>query len=199
VLDRELTYSVSFDRLLRLCKTATLKTYPACIWCKLIPVFSIAAMFGLAMLPGTGLLDALDISEGAKGFLVISGVVLVLLLMFVAFRMVRARNNRQTQRLVDFSDRTHLRITADGLSFRSEQIDYLLRWRGISQVFLEHDGVVISHGSLYFLIPDTAFSNRVERDAFISDVYSRIGEEARVRSEKYIKPALDASTSTAGT
>jgi hypothetical protein len=62
---------------------------------------------------------------------------------------------------------------------------------------MEHDGVAVSHGSLFFLIPDGAFADLQERNAFIRDVFGRLGAEARARSEAFVRPVLDASAGAA--
>jgi len=58
---------------------------------------------------------------------------------------------------------------------------------------MERDGVAVSHGSLFFLIPDRAFANVQERNAFVDEVFGRLGAEARGRSEKHMRPVLGAA------
>lgn len=60
-------------------------------------------------------------------------------------------------------------------------------------MLMERDGVAVSHGTLFFLIPDRAFGNVQERNAFIGQVFGRLGAEARGRSEKHMRPALSAA------
>jgi hypothetical protein len=59
-------------------------------------------------------------------------------------------------------------------------------------MLIERDGIVVSHGNLFFLIPDRAFANPAERLSFIRDVYGRLSESARTLSEKFVRPALAA-------
>jgi len=80
-----------------------------------------------------------------------------------------------------------------GLRFATDQVEYYLKWPGISQMLMERDGVAVSHGSLFFLIPDGAFANVQERNAFVGEVFGRLGGEARGRSEKHIRHVLSAA------
>ena len=57
-------------------------------------------------------------------------------------------------------------------------------------IFLDRDGVIVSHGNLFFLIPDRAFANPEDRLAFIQDVYDHLGERARSISEKHVGALL---------
>jgi hypothetical protein len=101
---------------------------------------------------------------------------------------------KQVKSLVDFDQNITVRLTTDegGLRIAQEAIEYYLKWQGISQMLVEHDGVVIgSHGILFFLVPDAAFADAGQRLAFIRDVYGRLGDKARSASDKYIRPMLD--------
>ena len=77
-----------------------------------------------------------------------------------------------------------------GLRFLTEEVEYYLKWRGISQMLLDHDGVVVSHGNLFFLIPDRAFASPEDRVLFIRQVYGRLGERARSISERHLSAVL---------
>jgi hypothetical protein len=92
-----------------------------------------------------------------------------------------------------FDPVTRLRPEPGGLRFVSEHAEILLKWRGITQMFIERDGVVIAHGALFFFVPLGAFIDVQERNAFIRDVLGRLGAEARARSEAFLRPALDAA------
>jgi len=52
------------------------------------------------------------------------------------------------------------------------------------------DGVVVSHGALFFIVPDAAFAGAGDRLAFIREVYSRLSDNARSISEKHVRAAL---------
>jgi hypothetical protein len=55
---------------------------------------------------------------------------------------------------------------------------------------LEHDGVVVSHRNLFFLVPDAAFASAEERLSFIRDVYDQLNASARAISEKHLRAVL---------
>jgi hypothetical protein len=82
-------------------------------------------------------------------------------------------------------------VDDSGLSFAADDIEHYLKWPAISQLRLERDGVVISHGNLFYFVPDAAFANMEERLAFIRHVYGRLSEKARSISEKYIRASLE--------
>jgi hypothetical protein len=93
----------------------------------------------------------------------------------------------------NFDDAVRFRKDEGGLRCATSQIEYYVKWQGISQMLMGRDGVAISHGGLFFLIPDSAFADLSERNALVRGVFGRMGPAARGRSEKHIRPALDAS------
>lgn len=83
---------------------------------------------------------------------------------------------KQAKSLVDFDQNVTVRLTKDdgGPRIAQEAIEYYLKWPGITQMLVEHDGVVVvSHRILYFLVLDAAFADAGQRLAFIRDVYGR--------------------------
>jgi hypothetical protein len=64
-------------------------------------------------------------------------------------------------------------------------------------MLMERDGVVVSHGNLFFLVPDSAFVDTQERNGFVRDVFGRLGEEARSRSESSVRPVLGTAAAPA--
>jgi hypothetical protein len=66
---------------------------------------------------------------------------------------------------------------------------------GVTQLLLEHDGVVISLGNLFFRVLYTAFAIHQERLAFIRDVCERLIEKAQSISRKHIGDSLGSSES----
>jgi hypothetical protein len=59
------------------------------------------------------------------------------------------------------------------------------------------NGVVVSHGALFFLVPDSAFADADDRLAFIREVYSQLSDKARSISEKHVRAALSKQPSAA--
>jgi hypothetical protein len=78
-----------------------------------------------------------------------------------------------------------------GIHIVSSAIDYYIKWAGITRLFIEPDGVVITHGILFWFVPDNAFPSPADRLGFVRDVYSRLSDEARAISEGEIKPLLE--------
>ena len=93
--------------------------------------------------------------------------------------------------LVDYDGAFRLTNDDGGLRFATSGTEYYLKWQGIGWMLMEGDGLVVSNGVLFFLVPDTAFTDAGQRLAFIRDVYGRLGDKARSASDKYIRPVLD--------
>ena len=188
MLQRELTYQVSFERLARLSRSASRKAFPA-LWGL---TFLLLALFGAAMLGlffygnllGMRLEDA-----GAPFGLELLFLAVCLLFVFGAL-LLRTLRTRQLKGRASFGQSIRLTQDEGGLRFATPEIEHYLKWPGISQMLVEHDGVVLSHGALFYLVPDNAFSGAAERLAFVRDVYGRLGESARAISERHVRAAL---------
>lgn len=78
-----------------------------------------------------------------------------------------------------------IRLAQDegGLRFATEEIEYYLKW-------LDHDGVIVSHGNLFLLVSDRAFVSPEDRLGFICELYGRLGERARAISDKHVGAVL---------
>lgn len=50
----------------------------------------------------------------------------------------------------------------------------------------------------FFLIPDRAFADVRERSIFIGEVFGRLGAEARERSQKHVRLALETIAAATG-
>lgn len=194
MLDRELRYQMPFERLAKLGRTASRKAFSGSwwrFWLLIVLYFVLLAV--LITLDHNGRLEQ---TTGIPSWAWMSFLVIFVLCGFV---WVRRHGQRQMKSRVDFDGTVSLRQDQDGLRFATPQIEYYIKWGGISQMMTAHDGVVISHGSLFFLVPDHAFADRSERDAFVRDVYRRLNDAARERSETLMRPLLDAATSTTRT
>jgi hypothetical protein len=187
-MERELTYHVPFDRLIKLSRSAGRKVYPSIQWLAwlwialLIP--AVAFLYGYSD-------EINDVAED-EGipfatemlFIAVGLVFLVGMLLLRRYR-VRLMKNR-----ANFDQIVRLKQDDGGLHVITDDIEYYLKWRGLTQMLLERDGLVVSHGNLFFLIPDRAFAGPAERLAFIRDVYGRLSESARAISEKHLRSVL---------
>lgn len=114
----------------------------------------------------------------------VSGVIALLILatfllgLFAVVRRMRASQSLRVGHSVDWT------ITAedDGLLYASRNVEYLLRWPGFHQVFTEREGLILVHGNSYFFVPNEAFRNAQEHQAFVRMLAARIPAEARARS-----------------
>jgi len=194
VMHRELSYQVPFKRLTKVGRVVCRRAFPTIrlIWLLLAVYF--AAIIALVVFGNT--LDKWFAAVGfpyGTGFLFLSLVLLALLglwgLRRLQVRQVRAR--------ADFDQVVRLTQDDNGLRFATEDTEYYFKWRGISQLLLVHDSVVVSHGALFFLVPDAAFAGADDRLAFIREVYSRLSDKARSISEKHVRAALSEQPSPA--
>lgn len=194
MLDRELRYQMPFERLAKLSRAASRKAFSGSWWrFWLLVALYVVLVAALVVLDHNGRLAR---ATGIAGWVWLS---LLVALVLCGFVWVRRHGQRQMKARADYDSTVSLRQEPDGLRFATPEIEYFVKWNGMSQMMTMPDGIVVSHGSLFFLIPDTAFADDGERLAFVRDVYGRLNEAAVARSEKFIRPLLDAAPSTTRT
>lgn len=194
MLDRELTYQMPFARLLKLSRSASRKAF-AVSW-RLVWLLIASYLAGLALV--IVFARPIDNWLAQYGLPDLTPIVSLLIAFGIGFWLLRRYGQRQAKNRADYDSVVRFREDPEGLRFATTQVEYFIKWHGISQMLLEPDGVVFSHGNLFFLVPTEAFSSISERDTLVRDVFGRLSEVARARSEKFIRPVLDASASTAG-
>lgn len=191
MLDRELQYHMPFERLQKLSRTASRKAFSASWW-----RFWLLIALCFVLLAVLHVLDYEGRLAQATGIPPWVWLSLLGAFLFGGLVWIRRHGKRQMKARVDFDSAVRLRQDHGGLRFATPEIEYYLKWGGIGQMMVEPDGVVVSHGSMFFLIPNSAFADKAERDAFVRDVYGRLNEAAVERSEKFIRPLLGAAPST---
>jgi hypothetical protein len=188
-VDRELTYQMPFARLRKLGRKSGRKAYPrlwAARWLVLglfLGSLMLVSVFG----------DAVERWQASVGLPSLTVLLVIIAVGIIAVVALRRAGARETQARANFQSDVHLRKDDGGIRIATEEIEYYLKWPGISQMFMEPDGVVVSHASLFFLVPDAAFASLSERNDFIREVYARLGSEARARSEASMRPVLAAA------
>ena len=193
-MQRELSYQVPFKRLRKVGRVVCRKAFPTMQLIWLLLALYLAGIIGLVVF-GNALnewLTPIGISYGVE----ILFVSLVLLALAGIWGLRRLQVS-QVQARIDFDQVVRLIQDDNGLRFATEDTEYYFKWRGISQLLLVHDSVVVSHGALFFLVPDTAFAGADDRLAFIREVYSRLSDKARSISEKHVRAALSEQPSPA--
>jgi hypothetical protein len=188
-VDRELTYHMPFERLVKLSRSAGRKAF-AMSWAT---CWLLVGLFCVAIVLLIILDEAIQSWQASLGLPWFSAFLAILIAYFAAFWALRRYSLRQMKSRANYQSTVRLRQDDGGLRFATDEVEYYLKWQGLSQMLMEHDGVAVSHGSLFFLIPDGAFADAQERNAFIRDVFGRLGAEARARSEKHVRQVLDAS------
>lgn len=195
MLGRELTYSMPLARLLTVSRVASRKVY-ASSWLFVALIFAVyVAIFSLLMAYDRPIKAWLK-SYGLPGGITVIPIILALIL---AFWWLRRRGLKQLKSRADFDSAVRFREEAEGLRFATSEIEYFVRWTGIAQLLLiENHGLIVSHGNLFFLIPNEAFQSLQERNDLALRSLAKLSDAARERSEKFVKPVLDASNGTAG-
>jgi hypothetical protein len=187
-MQRELTYHVPFERLVKLSRSAGRKNYPHIRWLVWLLIAMAFAVFAFLYAFGD------EIREVAEDDGIPFATELAFIAVFVAFivgvRLLRRYQLRLMKKRFDFDDTVRLNQDDGGLRLSTDGVEYYLKWRGLTQMLLERDGIVLSHANLFFLVPNTAFASAEERLSFIREIYGHLSEKARAISEKHIQPVL---------
>jgi len=187
-MQRELTYHVPFERLIKLGRSAGRKVYPTIQWLVWLWVALLIAAWAFLYAFSEEINDMAEdegIPFAAEMLIIAVGVVFIVGVLLLRRYRVRLMKNR-----ANYDQIVRLKQDDDGLHIITDDIEYYVKWRGLTQMLLERDGIVVSHGNLFFLIPDRAFAGPAERLAFIRDVYGRLSESARAISEKHLRSVL---------
>ena len=192
-MDRELSYLMPFERLVKLSRSAGRKAYRTS-W---IGFWLIIGLFFAAIALLVVFDEPIQEWQASVGLPWFSAFVTLVVAYVAAFWMLRRFGLRQMKSRANYDSTVRMRQDDGGLRFATDQVEYYLKWPGISQMLMEHDGVAVSHGSLFFLVPNDAFSSLQERDAFVRDVFGRLGAEGQARSESHMRSLLNASAGTA--
>jgi hypothetical protein len=187
---RELTYQMPYERLAKLGKTMGRKAFRGIWWRR----WALLIAFLTIALGISGFGDELDRWAYMRGIPVGSGTVLLgaFVLLFIGVFWLRRAHKRDLKSRSNYDQQIRLRKDEGGLHFATDEIEYYLKWPGISQMLMDRDGVVVSHGGLFFMVPDRAFDSENERLEFIRDVYGRLKADAQALSQPYIEPLLNA-------
>ena len=192
-MNRELTYQMPFERLTKLSRAMSRRAFSAswlAFWVLLAAY--IAALVAIVVFDKT-----VTSWQDALGLPPFSTFAVIVLLFVIALLALRRYGRQLMKGRANFDDAIRFRKDEGGLRFATSDIEYYVKWQGISQMLMDRDGVAISHSNLFFLIPDSAFADLSERNALVRDVLARLSSKAQARSEKHVRPALSASAGTA--
>jgi hypothetical protein len=190
----ELSYRLPFARLAKLSRTASRKGYPLVWWLTWLWIGVFLAVMIAISLFADDIRDAFDPLDLGPYVLLVAVALAFMAGMFALRRLRIAK----VQKRATFNETIKLTQDEGGLRFATDEVEHYLKWRGISQLLLEPDGVVVSHGNLFFLIPNQAFASTDDRAAFIRDVYDRLGERARSISYRYVSVLLKSGAEEKG-
>ena len=178
MLGRELTYHVPFERLMKLSRTMNRKAFGRIWWATWLWMAAfIAACFLLPFVE----------PEFEGGFI---GFIVLIALFFAGLFVIRAWGRRRSKSRADYDAEVGFRQDDGGLHFGTKSIEYYLKWSGIAQVLIEPDGLVVSHGNLFFFVPNSAFASLGERDELVREIFANLGQDAKDRSVAHVRPAL---------
>jgi hypothetical protein len=184
VLDRELTYHVPFKRLAKLGRAMGRKAFGRVWWATWLWILAfLAALLAFPLIEGR--LAGSGWPDGAA-------FVVWVVLFLAGFIAIRVWGRRQAKSRADYDAEARFRQDAGGLRIGTNSIEYYLKWPGIAQVLIEPDGLVVSHGNLFFLVPDSAFASLGERNELVREIFANLSQEAKDRSIAHVKPILAA-------
>ena len=187
-MQRELTYHVPFERLVKLSRSAGRRVYPHIRWLVWLLVALVIPVVAFLYAFGDEIRDVAE-DEGIP-FATELAFIAVFLIFIVGLRLLRRYQLRLMKDRFNFDQTVRLNQDDGGVRLSTDGVEYYLKWPGVTQMLLERDGVVLSHGNLFFLVPNTAFASPEERLSFIREIYGHLSEKARAISEKHIQPAL---------
>lgn len=188
---RELTYKLPATRLAKLGRSMARKAFARTWWATwLLLALYLAVLFGLVhyVRRVTDLMASIGIPS-AYGFFAALAVTVVLFLLSAG--IIRGFRLRVMRTRANFDNTVRLVQDDHGIRIGTDSIEFYLKWAGISQLLIEPDGVVVSHGAMFWLIPNVAFASPAERLEFISEIYGRLSDRARSISEHQIRPVLE--------
>lgn len=181
-----LSFSLPHSLQQRMRLRGTRKSHASIFWgLWAIPAIFLAVMFIPTFYPEPviALYERIASTLGVSCDTVSSIVSLLILAIYgmAMFTWVRAVHASQSRRTEEDSDWT-VSLTEDGLRYASQNLEYLLRWPGFHQVFAEREGLILVHGNSYFFVPNEAFENAQDLQAFVRLLAARVPPEARARS-----------------
>ena len=192
-MKHELTYKLPYEQSVKLCRTGRrklFKTTRLIFW-----VFAVTcAATGIAIGMFKDVLDKWMDNIGIPLGSIYVMIVAILLLSISIFFYMKKVTTAQAKNRVDFDQSIKLTFKDEGLKIVSSEIEYLVKWQGIHQLFVVRDGIVILAGNLLFVVPNVAFPTLEEKRTFLQDVYSCLSEKARSLSEKDVRAVLNHDT-----
>ena len=195
-MQRELTYHVPFERLVKLSRSAGRKVYPHIRWLVWVMIAIVIAVCAFLYAFGDEIRDVAE--DDGIPFATELAFIAVFVAFIVGLRLLRRYQLRLMKNRFNFDQTVRLNQDDGGVRLSTDGVEYYLKWQGLTQMLLERDGVVLSHGNLFFLVPNTAFASPEERLSFIREIYGHLSEKARAISEKHVQPALGPAISPAG-
>ncbi len=175
-----------FERLTKLSRSLRRQAFPA-VWSSywvLLGVFFV----GLLLLAVFG--KPFERWQESVGLPRLTAFTLWIVAFLAAIYFVGRAARQEVRGRANFDAAVRLRQDDGGLRIASDQIEYYVKWNGISQLLKPYDGVAFAHAALIFFIPDSAFTGEAERNGFVRDVFTRMSAEAQKRSQKNIASLL---------
>lgn len=187
---RELTYQLSFKRLIELSRRG-IRVLQGSTPRSNLRLFGIWVLVGLFLGVGFPLLYQQMIAAGFDPFAVVLLAIFLVIAILVASFILSNRNIfRRLWEGADVDQRYRVTQDSGGLRFATEEDEYYLKWHGITRMWLERDGVVVARGPMLLWVADTAFVDAAERLAFIHEIFARMSEKAQLRSAHHLQTVL---------
>jgi hypothetical protein len=185
---QELTYQLPFERLQKLGRTMGRRAFQR-NWISKWALYAVYAVALAVILIFSEEVDRWFAAAGIPGGGIVA-IFALLVVFLIGSRQLRRSFVREQKSRTNFEQTLHLMREEGGVRIAAQEIEYFIRWSGITQMLMEPDGVVLSHGNLFFLVPNSAFVTKAGRNAFIRNVYAQLSAEAKAKSASEVGPVL---------
>jgi hypothetical protein len=115
-------------------------------------------------------------------------VVLLISFIFSLGVLFKPGTNSDVEPVAPSEQDIHLTKDDTGLCFATENTEFLVKWRGITKLWLEPDGFAVAHYHMYFFIPDSAFAGPGEKLALMQEIYDKLSDKARMATKAQFGP-----------
>jgi Zn-dependent protease with chaperone function len=193
IMKHELTYKLPYEQAAKLCRVGRRKAFTTIrviFWGLVGIIFAMGIVLSLYGHELNKWMSSIGMPFGVSYMLPFA----ILLAVVISYVYMKKITTKQAKSRVDFDQSIKLTFEDEGLRIVGSEIEFLIKWLGIHQLFVVRDGIVVLAGNMLFAVPNIAFPTLEEKRNFLQDVYSRLSEKARSLSEKEVRAVIGHDT-----